>query len=137
MKLESFAQRTAIVNTMTTSELSAHIEKVHASGADASSMILERHSRTSTPFAIFVLTFIGVGIASRKQRGGIGVHLFVAVIIGFTFVFTSRLITVYAGTASIPSSLPIGVHELQFIASWLPNLLFGALGYWIYDKAPK
>ena len=137
MRLEDFAQRAAIVNTMTTSELSVHIEKVHASGADASAMILERYARTSTPFAIFVLTFIGVGIASRKQRGGIGVHLFAAVIIGFTFVFTSRLITVYAGTASIHPGLPLGVYEMQFIASWLPNLLFGALGFWIYAKAPK
>lgn len=137
MRLEDFAQRAAIVNTMTTAELSEHIESVRATGADVSSLILTRHSRTSTPFAIFVLTFIGVAVAARKQRGGIGVHLFAAVLIGFTFVFASRLITVYAATASIPAWLPFGIDGVQFIAAWLPNILFGILGLVIYNKAPK
>ena len=102
-----------------------------------SKLVLERHSRTSTPFAIFVLTFIGVGIASRKQRGGIGVHLFVAVLIGFTFVFAARIITVYAATAPVPAWFPSGIDGVQFLAAWLPNILFTLLGFFIYKKAPK
>jgi lipopolysaccharide export system permease protein len=137
MRLDDFAQRAAIVNTMTTAELSDYIEEVRATGADVSSLILTRHSRTATPFAIFVLTLIGVGVAARKQRGGIGVHLFAAVLIGFTFVFASRLITVYAATASVPAWLPYGIDGVQFIAAWLPNILFGILGLVIYNKAPK
>ena len=137
MRIEDFAQREAIVNTMTTFELNDHIEEVRATGADVSSLLLTRYSRTATPFAIFVLTLIGVGIASRKQREGIGVHLFVAVLIGFTFVFASRLITVYAATASVPAWLPYGLDAIQFIAAWLPNVLFGLLGYLIYKRAPK
>ena len=137
MRIEDFAQRDAVVNTMTTSELNAHIEDVRATGADVSPLLLTRYSRTATPFAIFVLTLIGVGIASRKQRGGLGVHLFAAVLIGFTFVFTSRLITVYAATASVPAWLPYGLDGIQFIAAWLPNVLFGLLGMWIYKRSPK
>lgn len=137
MRLEDFAQRNAIVKTMTTHELSKHIEQVRSKGAPVSKLVLERHSRTSTPFAIFVLTFIGVGIASRKQRGGIGVHLFVAVLIGFTFVFASRIITVYAATAPVPAWFPRGIDGVQFLAAWLPNILFTLLGFFIYKKAPK
>ena len=137
MRIEDFAQRAAIVKTMTTSELNSHIEEVRASGADVSPLPLKRYSRTATPFAIFVLTFIGVAIASRKLRGGLGVHLLAAVLIGFTFVFTSRLITVYAATVEVPAWLPYGLDGVQFTAAWLPNVIFGLFGYFIYKNAPK
>lgn len=137
MRIEDFAQREAVINTMPTPELKRYIEQVQFSGADVCSLQLARHSRTSTPFAIFVLTFLGVGIASRKQRGGVGIHLFLAVLVGFTFVFASRIISVYAATVSAPDILPISVNAIQFIAAWLPNVLFTALGFWIYFKAPK
>ena len=137
MKLDDFAQRAEIVNSMTTSELSSYIDKVKLRGADTSTFELTKHARTATPFAIFVLTFIGVGIASRKQRGGIGVHLFMAVMVGFTFVFTSRIISVYAATMTIPDFFPLSDGGVQFLASWLPNLLYLGLGFAIYAKAPK
>ena len=129
MRIEDFAQRAAVVNTMTTFELNDHIDEVMSSGADATELVLEKHARTATPFAIYVFTLIGAGIASRKLRGGIGVHLFLAVLVGFTFVFTSRLISVYAASSIAAAWLPL--------AAWLPNVIYGALGYYIYIKAPK
>lgn len=137
MRMEDFAMRNAVVNSMTTHELALHIDDVRASGADVSPLVLERQARTSQPFAIYVLTLIGVGIAARKQRGGLGVHLFAAVLIGFTFVFASRIITVYAATASVPAWFPYGIDGIQFMAAWLPNILFTGLGLLIYKKAPK
>ena len=137
MKLDDFAQRVEFVNSMTTSELSRYIDKVKLRGADTSALELAKHARTSTPFAIFVLTLIGVGISARKQRGGIGVHLFIAVLVGFTFVFTSRIISVYAATMTIPDFFPVSDGGIQFLASWLPNLLYLCLGFYIYAKAPK
>jgi lipopolysaccharide export system permease protein len=137
MRLDDFAQRAAISSTLTTPELMEYVHDVKTRGADVSLLELEKHSRTSTPFAIFVLTFIGVGIASRKVRGGIGVHLFIAVLVGFTFVFTSRMITVYASTAALPDFVPISDASALFIAAWLPNLIYTALGIAIYAKAPK
>ena len=137
MKLDDFAQRVEFVNSMTTSELSRYIDKVKLRGADTSALELAKHARTSTPFAIFVLTLIGVGISARKQRGGIGVHLFIAVLVGFTFVFTSRIISVYAATMTIPDFFPVSDGGVQLLASWLPNLLYLCLGLYIYAKAPK
>jgi lipopolysaccharide export system permease protein len=137
MKLDDFAQRVEFVNSMTTSELSRYIDKVKLRGEDPSTIELAKHARTSTPFAIFVLTLIGVGISARKQRGGIGVHLFIAVLVGFTFVFTSRIISVYAATMTIPDFVPVSDGGIQLLASWLPNLLYLCLGFYIYAKAPK
>jgi hypothetical protein len=37
--------------------------------------LIEKYQRTSYPFATYVFTLIGVSIASRKVRGGTGLHL--------------------------------------------------------------
>jgi lipopolysaccharide export system permease protein len=68
-----------------------------------------------------------VAIASRKVRGGTGVHLFLAVIIGFTFIFLSKITAVAA--------LKIGLPVL--LAVWIPNITFGILGVILYRKAQK
>ena len=98
---------------------------------------LEKHARTSSPFSIYVLTLIGVGIASRKLRGGMGYHLFLAVVIGFFFVFTSKIITVYAASMILPADAIVSTDQWLLMAAWLPNVLFAILGGLIVWKAPK
>ena len=98
---------------------------------------LEQYGRTANPFSIYVLMIIGVGIASRKLRGGMGYHLFLAVITGFLFVFVSKLITVYAASVSLSPDALISRENWLVLAAWLPNLMFAALGGVICWKAPK
>ena len=88
---------------------------------------MELHNRTASPFSIFVLTLIGVSIASRKQRGGIGAHLMMAVVIGFIFVFIARITTV--------SSMNLGFPA--WVAVWVPNVLFTGVGLFLYSRAQK
>jgi lipopolysaccharide export system permease protein len=88
---------------------------------------VELYNRTASPFSIFVLTLIGVSIASRKQRGGIGMHLMLAVIIGFVFVFISRMTTVSAMNLGFPS----------WLAVWVPNVMFTFVGTYLYTRAQK
>jgi len=137
MRLEDFGQRSEWVATMTTPQLADHIERESARGIPVTNLQLERYGRTANAFSILVLTLIGVSIASRKQRGGMGTHLFLAVLVGFAFVFTAKLISVYAASAILPPSFPIPVEQWLRLAAWLPNVLFAALGGLIYWKAPK
>jgi lipopolysaccharide export system permease protein len=88
---------------------------------------IELHTRTANAFSIFILTLIGVAIASRKVRGGTGVHLFLAVIIGFTFIFLSKITAV----AALKIGLPV------VLAVWFPNMVFGIFGFLLYRKAQK
>jgi lipopolysaccharide export LptBFGC system permease protein LptF len=37
----------------------------------------------------------------------------------------------------VPSWFPMNEPTLRLVAAWLPNLLFTALGGWLYVKAPK
>ena len=88
---------------------------------------VEQHQRTAYPFATYVFTLIGVGIASRKVRGGTGVHLVLGVMLILIFIFMGKITTVAATNSGFNPMLAV----------WLPNIVFGLVGVWIYWKAPK
>ncbi len=128
MHFSDFAQRSEIISTMGYSELNDYIQSEKQGGSGNVAFIeIEKYSRTSNAFAIYVLTLIGVSLASRKVRGGTGLHLFFAVVIGLTYVFCLKMTTVAATTVGLPA----------YIAVWVPNVLFSILGLFIYVRDPK
>jgi lipopolysaccharide export system permease protein len=128
LKVDDFGLRAEIASAMNRQELDQFIEAQRLSGSGkVAEFEIEKYNRTATPFAIFVLTLIGVSIASRKQRGGTGLHLMLAIIIGFTFVFISRIMAVSAVNLGFPAQYAV----------WIPNILFAFLGIWLYKKAQK
>lgn len=88
---------------------------------------VELYRRTATPFTIIILTIIGAVLASRKTRGGSGLHIALGFIIASVFVISDK----FSSTFSIKGNFP------PLIAAWLPNLVFMAVAYWLYRKAPK
>ena len=137
MRISDFGQRSEMISAMITPQLRQHIEREQQRGAKVAMLKLEQYGRTANPFSIYVLTLIGVGIAARKLRGGIGYHLFLAVITGFLFVFLAKLITVYAASVSLSPDALISQENWLVLAAWLPNILFALLGGIICWKAPK
>ncbi|HRH39259.1 MAG TPA: LptF/LptG family permease, partial [Flavobacteriales bacterium] len=128
LKPTDFGQRWETAMAMSTGELNDYIKAKEAQGdAKVASYLIEKHTRTASPFAVYVFTLIGVGIASRKVRGGTGLHLAAGVGLGLTYVFAQKLTTVAATNA--------GLNPL--IAVWIPNVLFALVGVWIYRSAPK
>jgi lipopolysaccharide export system permease protein len=91
------------------------------------SLKVERYRRTATPFAVFLLTMIGVVVSSRKVRGGAGLHLAMGIVIAVIYILFDRFSTVFSIKGNFP---PI-------VAAWLPNLIFGGIAYWLYRLAPK
>lgn len=108
---------------MTTHELNRfiHMERMRGS-EDLNSLILEKQNRNAIPITVLVLTLIGAIIASQKTRGGSGVHLAIGFLICVLYVLVSRFSSVFAVQAEFN---PV-------IAAWLPNVLFGALAYYLY-----
>ena len=128
MNEHDFALRAEITSAMSYKELTAFIEEQKLGGSGrVAEFEVELYNRTASPFSIFVLTLIGVSIASRKQRGGIGAHLMIAVVIGFIFVFIARITTV--------SSMNLGFPA--WLAVWVPNVLFTGIGLFLYSRAQK
>ncbi|MCB0770784.1 MAG: LptF/LptG family permease [Flavobacteriales bacterium] len=128
LKPSDLGQRWESSMAMSWGELNAYIRAKLAQG-DGSLMpfLIEKHQRTSYPFATYVFTLIGVSIASRKVRGGTGLHLALGVLLILLYIFAMKLTTVAATNAGLD----------PFIAVWIPNVLFTLVGIWIYRKAPK
>ena len=100
---------------MTTGDLRAHISREQEKGLiTGKDFMIELYQRTSQPFSIIILTIIGMAVASRKVRGGMGFHLAVGVILGAAFVVVSE----FSATFSINLSLS------PLLGSWIPNIIF-------------
>ncbi|MFM7106762.1 MAG: LptF/LptG family permease, partial [Flavobacteriales bacterium] len=125
---QDFGLRAEITIAMSSDELTTFIEEQKLGGTGRVAQFeLEKYNRSAVPFSIYVLTLIGVSVASRKQRGGIGLHLMLAVIIGFVFVFISRMMAV--------SSMNLGLSAAW--AVWVSNIIFAFFGFLLYSRAQK
>ncbi|MBK9177776.1 MAG: LptF/LptG family permease [Flavobacteriales bacterium] len=128
LKPTDLGQRWETAMAMSTPELSTYIAAKRAQGdGKVASYLIEKHQRTSYPFAAFVFTLIGVSVASRKVRGGTGLHLALGVLLVLVYVFAMKITTVGATNAGLS----------PLLAVWTPNVLFGLIGLWIYRNAPK
>jgi len=113
---------------LTTPELKAYLDRQEKRGvANIQEYNVEYNRRFSFPFSSFILTLIGVSLASRKVRGGMGLHLGLGLGISFTYILLD----------TISGSFAQGGVITPFIAVWAPNVLFALIGFWLYLRAPK
>lgn len=88
---------------------------------------IEWYKRMASPFAAFILTLIGVSLASRKVRGGMGLHIGIGIGLSFGFILFMTISTTFA----------INGNMNPILAVWLPNIVFALIGAYLYVKAPK
>lgn len=113
---------------LTTPQLAAFIKREELRGTEGlSALKVELYRRSATPAAVLLLTIIGVVIASRKTRGGSGMHLAMGIIIASMFIISDRFSTVFATKGNFP----------PLIAAWLPNIVFAIVAYLLYRRTPK
>ena len=113
---------------MTNSQLHQYLKRQKERGIPGSQMFEnEYNNRFAAPFAALILTLIGVSLASRKVRGGTGLHLGFGIALSALYVLFSTVSSTFALNGSMPS----------LIAIWLPNIIFATTGIFLYLKAPK
>ncbi|HEX2919754.1 MAG TPA: LptF/LptG family permease [Bacteroidales bacterium] len=118
----------AFVGTMTYTELNDYIKLLRLQGSEEIKIFLvEKHRRFSNPFAIFILTLIGVSLSSVKKRGGIGMNIG----IGLTLSFSYILFLQFASQFSLKGNLE------PMLAMWIPNILYTIIALVLYKIAPK
>ncbi len=113
---------------MPTPALNNFIKKERLRGNEnLNALLVERYNRDAIPVSVIILTIIGAVIASRKVRGGSGLHLALGVIISVLYILFSRFSIVFASQGDFP----------PLLAAWMPNIIFGLLALYLYQKAPK
>ena len=114
--------------SMSTPDLLTYIRKQKDRGAgNIRKFQTELARRTAEPFTLFILTLIGVSVAGRKVRGGMGVQLAIGIFIGALFVFLSR----FASTISSSANLPV------FLGMWMPNIVFAVAAAYFVSRAQR
>lgn len=114
--------------TMTTPELRRAINREKERGVKTTKgFLIEIQRRTAEPVTIIIVTLIGMAIASRKVRGGLGLHLAMGVALGAMFVFLSRFSTTFATNQTLAPELAV----------WMPNILFAVILVFLISRAQK
>ncbi|MEM9981158.1 MAG: LptF/LptG family permease, partial [Bacteroidota bacterium] len=109
---------------LTLPELNRYITLLQERGSeDVKIYITERYSRFTYPFAVIILTFMGVIVASQKNRRGVGAKIALGFVLAFIYI-----LFYIVGTRALANSgrMPI------LLAVWLPNLLFITISIIMY-----
>jgi lipopolysaccharide export system permease protein len=124
----SFSTDPGFVGTMTFRELEDYINLLQLQGSEELKLFLiEKHRRFASPFAVFILTLIGVTLSSRKIRGGIGMNIGIGLILSFSYI----LFLQFASQFSLKGDLS------PMLAMWIPNIIYSVIGLVLYRMAPK
>ena len=114
--------------TFTSPELLRYISKQKDRGSsNVVQYEVEYHKRIAACFASFILTIIGASLSARKRKGGMGLYLGIGMALSFSYILLQTISSTFAINADTP---PI-------LAAWIPNILYFAIAYYCYKKAPN
>lgn len=113
---------------MTTDELNMKISALKKTGTEGVIYYeIEKYRRTAAAFSIFLFTIMGVSIAGRKTRGGIGFHLVMGITLCAAFEVLMKFTTTFSTNANLPAILGV----------WIPNFIYIFIAIFLYTRAQK
>ena len=122
------AQDEKACETMTFGEIVRYIrgDKVKGGGM-VKYYILQANKRVANSLGVFIMTLLGLGIAFRKNRRGIGVHLFFGIALVFIFVFLQQVSTVFSIYGGFSPAL----------SAWIPNIIYAFICFFMIKNCQK
>ncbi len=127
-ELEDLTPVEYIAETLNFIELNRFIKREKERGSSYINRYeVVQYKRFSLPISAYILTVIAVAVSSVKRRGGMGVNLAIGIAIGMVFIFFDKIF----GTMAQQSNFS------PFIATWFPNILFGALAVYLLRNAKR
>ncbi|WP_083629192.1 LptF/LptG family permease [Tenacibaculum agarivorans] len=125
---KDFNYKSTMSQEMPSDELSEFIAISKKRGVkNLNAYLVELYKRTSLPLATYILTIIAAALAHKKRRGGIGVNLAFGIGVMFVYVFFLKVAEVLGAVAGANSLLNV----------WMPNIIFGIYGLYLYYNARK
>jgi len=116
-----------IAEFMNYGELKDFISKQQFRGENTVLYEVELYKRTAIPFAIFILTLIGIALASRKIRGASGANIGIGLLLSFSYIVLLHISTTFAVQSTIP----------PLVSVWIPNFIYGSLSIVLIAKTQR
>lgn len=114
--------------TMTLTALNKFIKKQKMRGVtNIEPYLIEKYERITYPFAIIILTMMGVMVSARKSRQGTGFKIALGFVLAFIYIL---MVIVGRNIASVGAIPP-------YLSAWIPNIVFTIIGLFLYWRAPK
>jgi lipopolysaccharide export system permease protein len=125
---KDFGSTYQLHETFTMSELDNYINELKERGSEnIETYLIEKYERYTYPFAIVILTVIGVIVSVRKAREGVGFQIAFGFLLAFIYIL---FVLMSRGIASVGSIGPL-------LASWIPNIVFSCIGLVMYKTVPR
>lgn len=125
---DEFKGKDEDIESMNYFDLLRFIDQQKLRGVDAIEQYeVERHRRAAGPFSNFILTIMGVSLASRKIRGGLGLHLGFGLLGAFSYIMFLQITKTFAISGTIT----------PLLAMWLPNIIFLIIAFFLYRWAAR
>jgi lipopolysaccharide export system permease protein len=125
---KDFDSKYQLQETFTMPELEETIDKVRSRGSDGIEVFLiEKYLRFANPFAVVILTVIGVIVSARKARGGVGFQIALGFMLAFLYILFFMMSKGIAQSGGMP----------PLLAVWLPNIVFTFIGMILYRAVPR
>jgi len=101
--------------TMTFREIIKYIREDKEKGGGMSKYyVIQANKRIANSLGTIIMTILGLSVASRKNRRGVGVHLFFGIALAFTFIFLQQISTVFSIYGGLSPAL----------GAWMPNIIY-------------
>lgn len=114
--------------TLTTPQLTEYVEKQKMRGvANIKAFEIEKERRIASTAAAFILTLIGMSLSSKKVKGGMGLNIGIGLGLSFSYILFS----------TVTSSFAINGLTTPFIAMEIPNVIYLAIGIFLFRRVSK
>ncbi|MBO0357447.1 LptF/LptG family permease [Hymenobacter sp. BT186] len=125
---KDFASTYRLSETLTLPELNRFIkQKIDRGASDTQIYLSDKYERYAYPYAMFILTIIGVIMSARKSRAGVGGQIALGFVLAFVFIIFVILSRNFAQVGDLNPML----------AAWIPSIVFTCIGLVLYRVVPR
>ncbi len=125
---KDFESNRNVYETFTIPELRSKIALIQSRGAEGiETFQIELYQRIVTPFAVIILSLMGLIVSARKARGGVGFQIAIGFMLAFFYILFFIMSKGIAESGNMPPMLAV----------WLPNIVFSGIGTIMYFTVPR
>ena len=128
LRPKDFESKHLLHETLTLTELDDYItEQMSRGNTQVGVFVVEKYERYTYPFAIMILTVMGVIVSARKSRQGTGMMIAIGFMLAFVFIIFVRMSRSMGQAGSVE----------PLVAAWLPTVIFSVITVFMYRTVPR